>query len=110
MPRNPVGWFEIYVQDVYTSCAFYQQGTAGNAESACGRWHRDVGVRHGTRCRWLLGALIAVPGVASGWQQHDCSSAVPTVPSRAGTAPWRQVAVWPRGKMSVAIWLRRDGE
>lgn len=66
MKSNPVGWFEIYVQDMPRARAFYEtvfQGTLERLESP----EIEMWSFPSDRERWgCSGALVRMPGLASG--------------------------------------------
>lgn len=65
MPHNPVGWFEIYVQDMERAKKFYEQvfeTRLERIESGIEMWafpFEEDG-------KGIAGALVSVPGMPSG--------------------------------------------
>ena len=81
MQKNPVGWFEIYVQDMARARAFYEKILDGKLEKleAGGL---EMYAFPGTQdpCYGTAGALVRMPGFASGanstlvyFKCEDCS-------------------------------------
>lgn len=100
MQRNPVGWFEIYVQDMDRARAFYEQTLQVTlnrlAVDGIEMWAFDMQPDAGG----CSGALIAVPGVASGGNStivyFSCADCA--VEAERAVAAGGNLA---RGKMSI---------
>ncbi|HEV2622675.1 MAG TPA: VOC family protein [Frateuria sp.] len=111
--RNPVGWFEIYVQDLRRAKAFYEAVLAVNLEkldapdsSPIEMWafpmHQD-----GTGA---AGALVKMDGVPSGGNStlvyfscQDCAVEAGRVAAQGGKVMKDKFAIGPYGFIALVV-------
>ena len=109
MKRNPVGWFEIYVQDMARAKAFYEtvldvtidKLPAGDLEMMA--FPGDM-IANGTS-----GALVRMPGVPSGGNSvmvyfncEDCSLEGSRVAAAGGTVQRDKMSIGEYGFVVIA--------
>ena len=66
MNPNPVGWFEIYVQDMNRAKAFYETVFGGKLEQLPGTEHEMWAFPMESTRTGCAGSLIHIPGCPSG--------------------------------------------
>jgi hypothetical protein len=70
MQNNPVGWFEIYVQDMTRAKTFYETVFKTKLENATSpEWEMWM-FPHAMDKSGAGGALVKMPGFPSGGEQH----------------------------------------
>ncbi len=110
MTRNPVGWVEIYVQDMDRARRFYEavlattlsRLPAGDLEM----WSFPGGPEH----PGCSGALVQVPGVASGGNSvivyfscEDCAVEAGRVPAAGGRIKRDKTSIGEYGFIVLAL-------
>ena len=110
MKPNPVGWFEIYVQDMDRARGFYEKtfGTklerleAGGLEMYAFPMQQDAG--------GASGALVKVPGLPSGGNStlvyftcEDCKVEEGRVKDAGGRVEKPKFSIGPYGFVSLAV-------
>lgn len=110
MKPNPVGWFEIYVQDMDRARGFYEKtfGTklerleAGGLEMYAFPMQQDAG--------GASGALVKVPGLPSGGNStlvyftcDDCKVEEGRVKDAGGRVEKPKFSIGPYGFVSLAV-------
>ncbi len=109
MKNNPVGWFEIYVQDMNRAKAFYETVlgstlTSLSVDVEMWAFPGDM-ISTGTS-----GALIKVPGVSSGGNSvmiyftcEDCSLEGSRVAAAGGTMHREKMSIGEYGFVVLAV-------
>lgn len=92
MKANPVGWFEIYVQDMKRAKAFYEIVFDGKLTSLPGTEFEMWAFPHDMTTSGCSGALIHLPGCTSGgggtlvyFSCEDCAIEQARVLANGGT-------------------------
>jgi len=109
MKNNPVGWFEIYVQDMARARAFYQQVLDG-ALSRLDTGDLEMwAFPTGEGARGIGGALVRAEGVPSGGNSvmvyfscEDCAVEAGRVGGAGGTLVREKMSIGPYGFIALA--------
>jgi len=109
MKNNPVGWFEIYVQDMPRARAFYEQVLAGKLDRLgvddLEMWAFPMGESE----RGIGGALVRAEGVPSGGNSvmvyfscEDCAVEAGRVTGAGGELVREKFSIGPYGFVALA--------
>lgn len=115
MKFNPVGWFEIYVQDIEKATRFYEQvfqlklaNMADPSEDADGNMKMSTFPMTMDEIPGASGALVQMEGVASGgnstivyFSSHDCSVEEARVTQAGGKIHKSKMSIGAYGFMSL---------
>ena len=100
MKSNPVGWFEIYVQDLQRARKFYETVLGTKLERMSAGDLEMWGFPMDPEGKGASGALLSVPGAPSGgnstlvyFSSEDCSAEEQRIAGAGGAVK--------RGKMSI---------
>lgn len=110
MKRNPVGWFEIYVQDMSRAKAFYET-VLGVTLSTLPAGDIDMQAFPGDMVSpGTSGALVRMPGVPSGGNSvmiyfscDDCSLEGSRVAAAGGTVQREKISIGEYGFIVLAV-------
>ena len=109
MKNNPVGWFEIYVQDMPRARGFYEQVLAGQLSRLevddLEMWAFPMGEHE----QGIGGALVRAEGVPSGGNSvmvyfscEDCSVEAARVTGAGGELVREKFSIGPYGFVALA--------
>ena len=107
---NPVGWFEIYVQDMARAEAFYSTVFGGPLE-VLENPELDMRVFGMDRTRYgIAGALVKMPGVPSGGNSvlvyfhcEDCAVEAEKAAQAGGQVHRGKMSIGPHGFIALVI-------
>ncbi|MES2596134.1 MAG: VOC family protein [Verrucomicrobiota bacterium] len=113
MKTNPVGWFEIYVQDMPRAKAFYEAVFDGTLEPLPGTEHEMWGFpmsKEQTGCPGCPGALIKMEGCTSGgggtliyFTSEDCAVEQGRVVAAGGQVSKEKFPIGDYGFISLVV-------
>jgi uncharacterized protein len=110
MTINPVGWFEIYVQDTPRARAFYESVLATKLERLpagdLDMWAFPISAD----APGAPGAIVRMPGVPSGgggtivyFKCDDCAVEAARVPAAGGRVHKPKFSIGPYGFIALAV-------
>lgn len=110
MKSNPVGWFEIYVQDLDRAKKFYESVFQGKLERLNSPGMDMWAFPMGTGASGASGALVGMPGVPSGGNStlvyfscEDCAVEEGRVAKSGGGIHKNKFSIGQYGFISLAI-------
>lgn len=108
MNMNPVGWFEIYVQDMPRATAFYESMLAIRLQELEMPGIEMMAFPMDEQTTGAPGALIRVPGVPSGpggtmvyFSCADCATEAGRAVANGGTMEQEKMAIGDYGFVSI---------
>lgn len=113
MTRNPVGWFEIYVQDMNRARAFYEAVFATKLEKLPSddleMWTFPM-QDCSDKAPGAPGALVHMPGCASGgggtliyFSCEDCATEAARVTAAGGSVFKEKFSIGPYGHIALVV-------
>ncbi len=109
MKHNPVGWFEIYVQDMPRARAFYEAVLQLSLQPLPSPLVEMVAFPMTPEAPGAGGALVRMEGVASGGSTlvyfvcEDCAVVASRVPAAGGRVERPKLAIGDHGFIALAV-------
>jgi predicted enzyme related to lactoylglutathione lyase len=110
MKSNPVGWFEIYVQDMARARAFYEAVLQGTLEQLPSPGLEMWAFPMAQESSGAGGALVRMDGVGSGaggtlvyFNCADCADEASRVEASGGRVERPKMSIGPYGFIALAV-------
>lgn len=110
MAQNPVGWFEIYVQDMERAKSFYESVLLADLERLEGPGMEMWTFPMHAESAGASGALVKMPGFPSGGNSTlvyfscvDCATEAGRVPGAGGRIQKEKFSIGEHGFIALAL-------